>query len=326
LNFKLRSCLRRKGRGCAPPNREATRWLFGRGARRRDRFARLSQNLASLLLLPFLAAAQQPWFFVVMSDPQLGMYAKDQNFTQETANFEFAIANINRLHPKFVVVCGDLVNKSGDAAEIAEYKRVLGKLDSSIPVYSVAGNHDVGNEPTPQTLDAFRTNIGRDYYSFSAGDMLGIVLDSNLIRAPEHASEAAKQQEDWLKKTLATAKANGSRNIVVFQHIPFFIKDPTEADNYFNIPQATRRQYLDLLEQSGVRYVFAGHYHRNAGGTDGPLTEVVTGATGMPIGGSVSGFRAVAARGEKLESTWFCFGGIPNVMDLEKPPTTPCSQ
>jgi 3',5'-cyclic AMP phosphodiesterase CpdA len=147
-------------------------------------------------LLANAAAAQQPWFFVIMSDPQFGMYAKDQNFKQETANFEFAIANVNRLHPRFVVICGDLVNKSGDADEIAEYKRVLKQLDPSIPLYSVAGNHDVGNEPTPATIEAFRNNIGRDYYTFSSGDMLGIVLDSNLIRSPEHVAEAANAQED----------------------------------------------------------------------------------------------------------------------------------
>ncbi len=289
-------------------------------------FLRHALGCLLLFLLPVLAAAQQPWFFVVMSDPQFGMYAKNRNFTQETANFEFAIANVNRLHPRFVVICGDLVNKAGDADQIGEYKRVLKQLDPSIPVYSVAGNHDVGNDPTPQSLDAFRTNIGRDYYSFSIGEMLGIVLDSNLIRAPEHAADAAKQQQDWLKKTLADAKANGAQQVVVFQHIPFFIKDANEADGYFNIPQGTRREYLDILENSGVRYVFAGHYHRNAGGTDGPLTEVVTGAVGMPLGGSVSGFRSVTVRGDKLDTTWFCLGGIPNTVELDHAPATPCKQ
>lgn len=278
------------------------------------------------LLVPAIAAAQQPWFFVVISDPQFGMYAKDQNFKQETANFEFAIANVNRLHPKFVVICGDLVNKAGNADEIAEYKRVLKQLDPTIPVYSVAGNHDVGNEPTPVTIEAFRKNIGRDYYTFSTDEVLGIVLNSNLIRSPEHVTEAANEQEAWLKKTLAEAKSNSRQQVVVFQHIPFFIKDPNEADDYFNIPETTRRRYLDLLEQSGVRYVFAGHYHRNAGGTDGPLTEVVTGAVGMPLGGSLSGFRSVTVRGTKLDPTWFCLGGIPNVIDPEHSPSTPCPQ
>ena len=199
------------------------------------------------------AFGQEPWFFAVMSDPQFGMYAKNANFTQETANFEFAIANLNRLHPRFVVICGDLTNRQGDAAQIAEYQRILKKLDPSIRAYSVAGNHDVGDVPTPTTLDAFRTNIGPDYYSFVEGNLAGVVLDSNLIRAPEGDPESARQQEQWLRKTLQAAKSNSQREVVVFQHVPYFVENAEEEDGYFNIPKTARRKYLDLLEQAGVK-------------------------------------------------------------------------
>jgi 3',5'-cyclic AMP phosphodiesterase CpdA len=280
------------------------------------------------ILLPATAESPKPkpWFFVVLADPQFGMYAKDKNFAQETANFEFAIANLNRLHPRFVVICGDVVNRTGDPAEIAEYKRVLQKLDPSIPVYNVVGNHDIGNIPTPDTLDRYRAAFGRDYYTLSQGDIFGIVLDSSLIQAPQKDPEAARQQEVWLEKTLASAKSNPNRPMVVFQHIPYFIHSPDEADGYFNIPQPARRKYLDLLEQAGVKYVFAGHYHRNAIGIDGPLTEVVTGAVGMPLGGSLSGFRVVTVEGPKFNSTWLCFGGIPYQINPQHPPSTPCPQ
>jgi serine/threonine-protein phosphatase CPPED1 len=271
-------------------------------------------------LLPATAESQQPWLFAVLADPQFGMYAKDKNFVQETSNFEFVIANLNRLHPRFVVICGDLVNRTGDSAEIAEYKRVLHELDPSIPVYNVAGNHDVGNIPTPATLDAFNTAIGRDYYTFSEGEILGVVLDSSLIGSPERDPDAARQQEEWLQKTLAIAKSNTNQQIVIFQHIPYFIHNPDEVDDYFNIPQPARRKYLDLLEKAGVKYVFAGHYHRTAGGTDGPLTECVTGAVGVPLGQSLSGLRIVTVKGPKLDSTWFSLGEIPNqIIDSNDP-------
>ncbi len=266
------------------------------------------------------------WFFAVLADPQFGMYAKDKNFAEEKANFEFAIANLNRLHPLFVVICGDLMNRTGDPAEIAEYKSVLQKLDPSIPVYNVVGNHDIGNIPTPDTLDRYHAAFGRDYYRFSQGDIFGIVLDSSLVQALQKDRAAARQQEVWLEKTLASAKSNPNRRMVVFQHIPYFIYSPDEADGYFNIPKPTRRKYLDLLEQAGVKYVFAGHYHRNAIGIDGPLTEVVTGAVGMPLSGSLSGFRVVTVEGPKLNSTWLCFGGIPNQVDPRKPVSTSCTQ
>src|SRR5579884_1205580 len=152
--------------------------------------------VVSLCFFSTLALAQQPWFFAVMSDPQFGMYAKDQNFAQETANFEFAIANINRLHPRFVVICGDLVNHRGDLRQIAEYRRILKNIDPTIPIYSVAGNHDVGDVPTMETLQAFRQNIGPDYYTFASDNILGIVLDSNLIRAPQGALNRRKSRSN----------------------------------------------------------------------------------------------------------------------------------
>jgi 3',5'-cyclic AMP phosphodiesterase CpdA len=278
------------------------------------------------VLLPSAAKSQGPWFFAVLADPQFGMFAKDRNFAQETANFQFAVDNLNRLKPRFVIVCGDLVNRTGDPAEIAEYKRILSKLDPSIPVYNVAGNHDVGNVPTSATLDQYRTAFGPDHYTFSVGGIFGVVLDSNLISAPQSAPEAAKQQDDWLEKTLASARSDPNRQIVVFQHIPYFIHDAGEADQYFNIPRAARRKYLDLLENAGVNYVFAGHFHRNAVSTEGPLTETVTGAVGMPLGGSLSGFRIVTVDGRKLDSAWFCFGGIPNQVDLHKLAPASCPQ
>lgn len=275
-------------------------------------------------LLPLAAQAEQPWFFAVLSDPQFGMYAKDQNFAQETANFEFAVATLNRLHPRFVVICGDLVNRTGDAAEIAEYKRILRQLDPSIPVYSVAGNHDVGNTPSEQTIAAYRSAIGRDYYTFTAGSVFGIVLDSNLMTSPGKASQEALQQDEWLKKTLAQAKADSAHQTIVFQHIPYFLHNSGEPDDYFNFPQAPRRKYLDMLEGAGVRSVFAGHYHRNAGGIDGPLTEWVVGAVGMPIAPAVSGFRIVTVNGDKLDSRWYCLAGLPNQVDPIKLPATTC--
>src|SRR3989454_4065184 len=108
-------------------------------------------------------AATTPFFFLQLSDPQFGMYTANQDFAQETANFEFAIAAANRLRPAFVVVTGDLVNRAGDAEQIAEYRRVAATLDSTIPLYNVPGNHDVENVPTPQSIAAYTGQFGPDH-------------------------------------------------------------------------------------------------------------------------------------------------------------------
>ena len=128
-----------------------------------------------------------------MSDPQFGMYTKDADFAHETANLEFAIAAANRLMPAFVVITGDLINKAGDAAMTAEYKRITAKLDPKIKLYSMPGNHDVGNEPTPESLAVYRERFGADYYSFRAGDIAGIVLNSNLEKGTEKVPAGSRQ-------------------------------------------------------------------------------------------------------------------------------------
>src|SRR5436190_22417112 len=132
------------------------------------------------VLLAFsFAASLAAQNFIQMSDPQFGMFTKDVSFEHETANFEFAIATANRLKPAFVVITGDLINEAGNAAQEAEYKRISGKLDPSIKLFSVPGNHDVENEPTAATLAAYRERFGPDYYSFRVGDIAGFVLNSN---------------------------------------------------------------------------------------------------------------------------------------------------
>lgn len=237
------------------------------------------------------------------------MYTKDANFVQETANFEFFIASVNRLKPQFVVITGDLTNKADDADQIAEYRRIARKLDPGIKLYNVAGNHDLLNEPTAASLAKYRKNWGPDYYTFDSDDVRGIVLNSSLIQAPIQVQGEADKQEQWLKQQLAQAKADGKR-IVIFQHIPFFLKTPDEPDQYFDIPKRHRSRYLALLHQYGVRYVFAGHYHRNAEGQDGDLDMVVTGPVGMPIGPDPSGFRIV--RLDTMDHPYIGLGTIPN--------------
>jgi 3',5'-cyclic AMP phosphodiesterase CpdA len=267
-----------------------------------------------VFLLPLVALgafAAEPFFFVQASDPQFGYFAANKDFSQETANWTFAIANINRLHPAFVVVTGDLVNKDGDAAQIGEYKRINATLDSSIHLYSVPGNHDVGNEPTPESLAAYRKNIGPDYYSFREGPIYGIVLDSSLLKAPGKVMDEAAKQEKWLAAELEKAKASGGMP-VVFLHISLFLEKPDEPEQYFNQPVETRKRILELLHRYKVRYVFAGHLHKNSYGMDDDIEMITTSAVGKPLGKDPSGFRIVEVQDGVLDQQYIPFGKLPN--------------
>ena len=268
---------------------------------------RIHAILFSLLCARALGAQT----FLQMSDPQFGMYTKNQGFAHETVNFEFAIATANRLKPAFVVVTGDLINEPGNLSQAAEYQRIAAKLSPAIRLFSVPGNHDVENEPTPQSLASYRERFGPDYYSFRVGDIAGFVLNSNLEKAPQHVAEEAAKMETWLKGELAKAREARVKHLIVFQHIPFFLKEPDEEDQYFNIPRETRLRYLKLLHQYGVHQVFAGHYHRNAGGRDGDLEMITTGPVGMPLEEGRSGMRIAIVSDSGVRHKYYDFGELP---------------
>lgn len=251
------------------------------------------------------------FYFFQMSDPQFGMFTDNHGFEKETENFEKAIASANRLKPAFVIVCGDLVNRTGDTAQIAEYKRIAAKLDPSIPLYNVAGNHDVSNVPTAESLADYRKNFGPDYYTFQYKNLYGIVLNSSLVFDSSKSPQETAKQDAWLHATLEGTKKLKNKNIVVFEHIPWFINNPDEKNGYFNIPLETRKAYVELLKKYGVKYVFAGHLHKNAIGTDGNLTIVTTGPIGKPLGKDSSGFRIVTVTGDNFSYPYYSLDSIP---------------
>jgi 3',5'-cyclic AMP phosphodiesterase CpdA len=264
------------------------------------------------------APGTPPFFFVQMSDPQFGMFTKDADFQQETANFELAMATVNRWRPAFVVVTGDLVNKPGDARQIAEYQRITGRLDRGIALYSLAGNHDVENEPTAASVAAYVGHFGRHYYSFRSGSLAGVVLNSSLIHSPGRAPALYEAQARWLREELARLRASDAKHLVVFQHHPWFLKDAAEPDQYFNIPLERRSLYLSMFREAGVKYLLSGHYHRNAIGKAGDIEMITTGPVGMPLGeGTHSGLRVVIVRDSGLTHRYYSLGELPNRIDLE---------
>lgn len=259
-----------------------------------------------------ISSNSKPFYFFQMCDPQFGMFTDNHGFAKETENFEKAIASANRLKPAFVIVCGDLVNRTGDTAQIAEYKRIAAKLDPSIPLYNVAGNHDVSNTPTAKSLADYRKNFGPDYYTFQYHNLYGIVLNSSLVYDSSKSPQEAAKQDAWLHATLEGTKKFKNKNIVVFEHIPWFINNIDEKNGYFNIPIKTRKEYIELLKKYGVKYVFAGHLHKNAIGTDGNLTIVTTGPIGKPLGKDSSGFRIVTVNGDKFNYPYYNLDSIPD--------------
>ncbi len=272
-----------------------------------------------LSLTAGVARAAEPFFFIQLSDPQLGMFTADRDFAQDAANFEFAVVAVNRLKPAFVVITGDLVNKPGDAAQIAEYRRIVSRIDRNIPVYNVAGNHDVENAPTPESVAAYEKLFGPAHYTFRHGGLTGIVLNSSLIHSPQKAGEQLAEQDRWLREELKTARAENPRHLVVFQHHPWFLKTANEPDEYFNIPTPRRAAHLALFREFGVRYLFCGHYHRNAEAKDGDIEAVTSGPVGKPLGNGRSGIRVAIVRDDRIDHRYYELSELPTKIELAQP-------
>jgi len=274
----------------------------------------------SLLVIGLVAAgAAEPLFFIQLSDSQFGFYAQNTNTQQETANFEFAIATANRLKPSFVIVTGDLVHKAEKQEQAEEYQRIIAKLDKSIPVYQLPGNHDLGNDPTPESIAKYAARFGPDHYSFRCGSIMGLVLNSCLIKSPENVSQQAEQQETWLKAELAKAREERVRHVIVFQHHPWFVENIDEPDGYHNLPKQERRRFLDLFRQHGVTHIFAGHHHANKTAKYESIEMVTSGAIGKPLRKDVSGLRIVIVRDAGIEHQFYHLGEIPNRISLLPP-------
>ncbi len=281
-------------------------------------------NVRPLVLVCFAlickAQVSEPFFFIQGSDPQFGFCEARQRlgngFAQDTANLEFVIATVNRLRPAFLIITGDLVNRHEDNAQTAEYFRVTGKLDPSIRLYNIPGNHDVLNEPTQASLAAYRKTFGPDYYTFRVGGMAAFVLDSAIIAGPKNVPDELARQEAWLREELAKAKLDGVRDLVVFQHHLMFIDSPEEKDTYYTIPLERRRKYLDLFTEYGVSHVFSGHYHRNATASYGPLKLETT--TAITCADTQSGIRVVTVKNTGIESQSYDFGMLPTRIDLSR--------
>lgn len=143
-----------------------------------------------------------------------------------------AVQAVNRLRPKprFLVVCGDLVDAmpgvSYKSAQIKDLKHVLSELDPDIPPVCVCGNHDVGDVPTPSAISDFQRDFGDDYFEFWVGGCHFLVLNSQFYHDDSETKELRKEHDRWLDHQLRREETR--RHLVGFQHIPPFVAEPEE--------------------------------------------------------------------------------------------------
>jgi predicted MPP superfamily phosphohydrolase len=228
------------------------------------------------------------WYFAHITDTHLPDHTfSDQGGTPEdsteTVDLREVIKDLNIIHPEFVLITGDLVNEGEleDHIQWRAYTRAQRQLtEFEIPVFLVAGNHDIGGwDNTPPPDGTARRNWWRFFgwkrlddpppgapwrtqnYSFDYGPVHCTALESYINydgwRSNIYGNESfTSNQMQWLSQDLAGAA--GSQTQVLFYHFDF----------------------SDQISPSalGVEMVLSGHTHGNRGSITTPPYDLGTAA------------------------------------------------
>lgn len=257
--------------------------------------------------------SNEPWFFIQLSDPQLGMFDHNKGFEIEIDLLEKAISHINRLHPSFVVITGDFVHDQNSKDQISAFQKLISKIDPAVPLYLLPGNHDIGQIPDVQSLRKYRKTYGKDRFFFLHNGTALIGLNSSLIKAKLDQWE--QKQYNWLVKTLKDSR--DAEHVILFCHYPFFIKTFDEPEQYSNIAPEYRKRYLSLFDLHKVRAVFSGHLHDNLQNHFKQMELVITSALGKPLGKAPSGMRIVKVYKEIIEHEYYGLDEVPDTVEFE---------
>lgn len=250
-----------------------------------------------------------------LADSQLGLYASFSGMSEEAAAqysaqgmhvaavpptqghewdaamYRKAVEAANHLRPDLVLFGGDMIDDPNSEDQLDTFLSISARLDPEIPMRFAPGNHDIAMDtviPTPESIAAYRAIYGDDYYTFRAGPVSFVVLNTVVIDHPELAPAEWAAQRDFIAEALDTDEPP-----IVVGHHPFFLESLHEKDNYWNLPAERRIPLVEQMRRAGVRLSIAGHWHRNNIATYGDLEVVTSGPVGYPLGDDPSGFRQI---------------------------------
>ena len=263
-----------------------------------------------------IAADSAPFFFLQLSDPQFGFMDNNKSISAETEAMNKAVTAINQLKPPFVVITGDFVNNSKNKEQIAAYKSMIAQIDSSVKVYMIPGNHDIG-KVSRASIDNYKKNYGETHFSFRYGDCAFIGIDSNIIK--EEDKEREEVQFKWLEQELQ--KTKDARFKFVFTHCSVFLKRMDEPVNYSNFSLPMREKYVRLFQKYGVNAIFAGHLHNNAYGKVGNMEMITIGPVGKVLGTGYQGMNLVKVYPDRFISEFIALNQFPKEVVMSDPAT-----
>lgn len=152
---------------------------------------------------------------------------------------------IAKLSPSFVCNSGDLVHDGWvDEAWDEEFFKPLESLTNNVPVFTAMGNHEINS---PLYFTYLSPPNKAKYYSFDAGCVHVVVLDSNI-----RSIHGVRQQAAWLERDLAANDA--AWTFVVVHHPPLSLRAGS-------LCMIVIDHYLPTLLKHGADFVFSAHDH-----------------------------------------------------------------
>ena len=189
-------------------------------------------------------------------------------------------ALVDSIAPQFTIITGDLVRDAlrvGEAEATGYYELFAREAAAfSAPVWTVPGNHEIfGVERTQSGVDPsnplygramYRKYRGPDYYSFNAGGVHFVALNTVDVDDQWYHGNVDSVQLAWLARDLAMLPA--SMPVVTFNHIPFYSVSE-QLHGYSDGPPAPtlitvkgRTQFRHTVANAGdvIRLIGTGRY------------------------------------------------------------------
>jgi 3',5'-cyclic AMP phosphodiesterase CpdA len=220
----------------------------------------------------------------------------------DAGRYRAAIRMAGALRPDLVLIGGDMVDDPNSEDQYEEFMRITRRLDRSIPIGWVPGNHDIAPDtvvPTPESIARYREAFGPDSHAVDLGPVRVVAWNTVVADHPELVPEEWEAQLGFLAEQFEAAR-NREQRVILAGHHPLFVADADEADDYWNLPSVRRRQVLDLIHRHRVPLALAGHWHRNSIARDGDFEMVTSGPVGYPLGDDPSGVRIIEADGRGI--------------------------
>lgn len=152
--------------------------------------------------------------------------------------------------PEAIVISGDLIQR-GYPEAYPDVNAAVARLELAVgaPVLTIIGNHD-----DPVAARALRGHENGHYRVEYASGIRFILLDSS-------TGELGAQQLEWVATQLDQPYGVGS--IVVLHHPPLASPLPTLAKAGLRDAE----QLLEIVQDSDVRGILAGHFHHSLAAT-----------------------------------------------------------